>query len=63
MNAQRAFDLAQQGERARVLVVTGLAEFQGSCAVHDWEASEKARAKAHDALDAYFDSVAMLHRG
>lgn len=59
---QSAIEQAQKGENARTMLAKAIVEFQAACLMQDWHESEEVRHNAHDALDAYFDSVATLHR-
>lgn len=56
-----ALEQARKGDNARRMLNDALVHFSAECAMGEREKTEFVRAQAHDALDAYFDSVAALH--
>lgn len=58
-SVKRDFLTAAEAQR---MVTDGMAEFQAACSLGDWDRTECARAKVHDAMDSFFDSYAAGHK-
>lgn len=57
-----AFIVFQSAQEARSMLDKAMVDFQAACLCSNWGRSEVERTKAKDALDAFFDHVATMHR-
>ena len=53
------FDGAQAANK---IMLDAMSDFQAGCVTGMWDRTEVARAKAHDALDSFFDKYAAAHK-
>lgn len=60
--ATDAIAVIRSAHTARSMLDSALVGFQAACVSGQWARSEIERVKAKDALDAFFDHVATMHR-